>query len=182
MASRPRDRSQSFVPFYLLAWVPPAVLAFHLKYAVLDANGGGFEFVAQVQNLPSAAELSLWQRVALFREDALIAGALAPLLLLVALRYLKPMTRGLLMGAVSCATMAVLFVELKCFWEVGTFLPLSVLWGGVTDAGRDFLRDYLPAASLIKLIVLVVTAFGVTWAVTRLEIRALRRAATGQVR
>src|SRR5438128_3586521 len=181
MAARPRDRSQSFVRFYLLAWVPPAVLAFHLKYVLLNANGGGFEFVAQVRHLPSAADLSLWQRVALFREDALIAGALAPLLLLVALRYLTPLARGLLMGAVSGATLAILFVELKCFWEVGTFLPLSVLWGGLTDAGRDYLRDYLPAASLIKLIVLVLTALGTTWAVTRLEIRSPRGATTGQV-
>ena len=181
MAARPRDRSQSFVRFYLLAWVPPAVLAFHLKYTLLNANGGGFEFVAQVRHLPSAAELSLWQRAALFREDALIVGALAPFVLLVALRYLTPMARWLLMGGVSGATLAVLFVELKCFWEVGTFLPLSVLWGGLADAGRDYLRDYLPAGSLIKLIVLVLAALGTAWAVARLEIRSLQRTTTGQV-
>jgi hypothetical protein len=169
---------RSFALLYLLAWVPAALLAFHLKYTLLNANGGGFEYLAQLEHLPSAADLSLWQRAALLQQDALIVGAVIPLLLWAALRYLKPAARGMLMGAVGCATMAVLFVELKCYWEVGAFLPISVLRAGVTDAGRDYLGDYLPIRSLVKLIVLVVAAIGIAWAVTRLELHSRSRAAT----
>src|SRR2546425_6379193 len=181
MPSGTNQRSGSLATLYLLAWVPAALLAFHLKYALLDANGGGFEFVAQLEGLRSTAELSFWQRIALFREDVYIIAVLVPLFLLFALRYLKPVQRRLLIGAVSGVTTAVLFVELKCFWEVGTFLPLSVLWAGVTDTGREYLGDYLPIDSIAKLTILLLAANVLAWGATRLERRALQRQVPGQV-
>jgi len=179
MAFVTNKRSESLVALYLLAWVPPALLAFHLKYALLDANGGGYEFVAQLQRLPSSAALSFWQRLALFREDTFIVAVLVPLLLLLSLRYLKPKLRGLLIGAISGATIAVLFVELKCFWEVGTFLPLSVLSAGATAVGRDYFSDYLPVDSLVKLIIILWAALTIAWAVTILDRRVRRRERPG---
>jgi len=159
--------SWTFAGLCLALWVPVVLLVFHLRYTILDADGGGFEFLAEALKLPSSYLLSPLQQLAMFREDLTVACVILPAIMLPILFKLPSRYRVWVMEGICITTLLVMFIELKCFWEVGTFLPWTVLTGGVKDVGRRYLGEYLRYSSLGKLSVLlamnVVAGAGLAW-------------------
>lgn len=163
VSSASESREWTAAGAYLIAaWLPVALVSYHLRDAILSADGGGFEFLSQSLNLRSSFALSFWQRLALYRDDLLAVGVLAPVLLLLLLRWLRPRGRGLAATGLCIPMLAVLFIEIKCFWEVGSFVSFSVLHAGLTDSGREFLPEYLHWSSLLKLLGAVVLVLALT--------------------
>jgi arylsulfatase A-like enzyme len=161
------DASWTFAGLCLVLWVPVILLTFHIRYTILDADGGGFEFLSEALKLPSSYLLSPLQQLAMFREDLTVACLLIPAILLPALFKVPSRYRVWLMEGISVTALLVMFIELKCFWEVGTFLPWSVLAVGVKDVGRRYLQEYLRYSSVGKLGVLlamnVALGGGLSW-------------------
>lgn len=145
------NASWTFAGLCLVLWVPVILVTFHIRYTILDAGGGGFEFLSQSLDLPSAYLLSRWQQLAMFREDLAVACLIVPLVLLPLLWRVPPRHRVWLMEAMCVTTLLILFIELKCFWEVGTFLPSTVLVGGLKDVGRRYMQEYVLYSSAGKL-------------------------------
>lgn len=144
------------LPPATLPWLAVCLMAFHAQRTVLTSNGGGFDFVAHLRGLPGTNSLPLLTKLAMYRRELLAAGVVAPLgggLL----SALMPTAWAVAMVAlVSTALVIVLFIEVKCFWEVGAFLPLSVLRAGLGDVNRDLLADYLRRDSIVRLGVMFV--------------------------
>jgi sulfatase-like protein len=154
--SRPRGP----LALFLLAWIPAALLAVHMKWTIVSETGGGLDFLAHFQGVQRVAQVPLVHRLALLREDLLVAGTIAPLILLLVLWRLAPRARAVTAAACSILVMAILYIELKCYWEVGAFLSGRVLAAGVFGSGRKYAGQYLPVGSLIKLGASVAFAFG----------------------
>jgi hypothetical protein len=113
------------------------LVALHLKSALLSGQGGGYDQVAAAIGAP----LSEAQRLALFREDVAFACLFVPLGILCVLRWLSPRRRAAFVAGLGTLTACTLFVELKAFWEVGTFLPLPVMLASIGDVGRHHFAD-----------------------------------------
>jgi len=140
---------------YLLAWIPAAAMAIDVKHVLLTVNGGGFELLAQLLSISWSNALPWRQKLALYREDLLLVGVVVPIVLLLVLRLLKPRLRAALVGCLAIIATTALFVELKVFWEVRTFLPLSTLLAGIAGPGREFLQDYFQLGSVAKAVGLI---------------------------
>ncbi|HEX5004074.1 MAG TPA: sulfatase-like hydrolase/transferase [Gemmatimonadales bacterium] len=138
---------------YLLAgWLPVVLLTYLLRESILDARGGGYEFVAQALGRP---EVPLLQKLALFRMDFLIVVLVIPLAVMLLIRRMGPRARGVVVVAIVVPFLSVLAIERACFIEVGTFLPIAVLQAGTTDVGRAFFLEYVPWGSLLKFAALI---------------------------
>lgn len=148
-----RDRLS--VALYAAAIAVPGLVALAIKRKLLSDEGGGFDLVAWASGLPDGTELPVLQKLALFRWDIVAMFVVVPLAWLALVRLMGPRLRSVLTIIVAFIVSAVLFVELKCFWEVGTFLPFHVLIAGAVGAGRKFAGEYLQAGSVIKLSVLM---------------------------
>lgn len=144
---------------YGLVWLPVAVMAVTIKRKILNDEGGGYDFLASTMGLADGTQLGLLQRLALYRWDIIIALILVPLVWMWLMRVVGPRTRFLLSAVCSIIATVILFVELKTYWEVGTFLPAEVLAAGVFGAGRAYAADYLATTSVAKLGALVGASF-----------------------
>ena len=161
-----RVRDRLALLFYGAAIGFPGVLALAIKRKLLTDEGGGYDLVASALGLADGTQLSLMQRVALYRWDAFITLLLIPLAWLYCVRPIARRFRAPLTAIFGALASFLLFVELKCFWEVGTFLPARVLAAGAMGAGRKFVAEYLQHGSAVKLGVLlcsVIAAAAAGW-------------------
>jgi len=110
---------------YVIALLPILLQSLNAKNTVLTQDGGGYEVIALQIGVPSD-NLSLWAQYSPFISDLIVAGVFLPTLLLVVLFIIKPFWRPCVTGFVGLSLTAILFIQVKTFWEVGTFLPLSV--------------------------------------------------------
>ena len=130
------------------------MLAAYLHWTTLSKNGGGFEYLAETLHT-SESLLPWYLKLALFRRELLTCGLVIPGILLLTTKTLGRRVGPVSTLALGLVVQIVLFIELKVFWEVGSFLPFSVLVAGITDAGRRYADEYVQWASFIKLGVLV---------------------------
>lgn len=140
---------------YSLAWVPVALMAVALKRKILTDEGGGYDIVADSMGVGNGSQLTAFQQLALYRWDAIIALVAVPLLWVWLLHRMSARSRFALSALGSVVVTLILFIELKTYWEVGTFLPAGILAAGVFGAGRAYAADYLSTASVAKLVVLL---------------------------
>ena len=156
---------------FALTAAPVALAALHLKDALLTESGGGLEYTATLLGLSSTRELSTPLRLALMRSDVLLTCVVLPVVLLISSRFLTGVVRVCLIGVINTIGVGILFIELRCYWEVHTFVPLAVMAAGATSIGRAYLPDYLSSGkvvvSLLKFAVLLVSGWllpiGVAW-------------------
>jgi phosphoglycerol transferase MdoB-like AlkP superfamily enzyme len=148
---------------YLATIIPPLLVALHIKYTILTMNGGGYEIISERIGITGGAELSVWDKLSPFMWDVFVSGLLLPGTLLLLLSIVRSKYRPYIAICTSVILTLTLFIQLKCLWEVGAFLPFSVLITGITDVGNQFLADYLPFSSLLKLsgflLFIIVAAF-----------------------
>jgi phosphoglycerol transferase MdoB-like AlkP superfamily enzyme len=169
LAPLPTERRDTWpwitaTPYVVAGWAPAALLAMYLRWTVLNLNGGGFEYLAESLHT-NAAAIPWQQKLALFRADLLVAWLVIPGGLMIVMSMVSHRRRTLLPLVSGLIVQILLFVQLKAFWEVGTFLPLSVLAGGVMDVGRLYMKEYTRWSSLLKLIALMgssIAAYQVT--------------------
>lgn len=152
----------------VLAWLPVGALTYHLKDTVL-LRSGGYDLVAQLLHIERSADLSVWYKLALFRKEALLVGLLLPLSLFALVRWMSPRHGRVLVGTLGTVALVILYLELKTFWEVGTFLPFSILSGGIWQAGRQYGNDYMNIGSLVKFCILIGATFLFLWASARFD-------------
>ncbi|MBC7894823.1 MAG: sulfatase-like hydrolase/transferase [Cytophagaceae bacterium] len=148
-----RDRIP--VALYAAAMAFPGIVSLGIKRKLLADEGGGFDLVAWALGLIDGTHLGLVQQLALFRWDVAIMLVAVPLAWLAIVRRMGPRMRLTSTIVVGVLVSLILFIELKTFWEVGTFLPLRILAAGALGAGRKFASEYLQAGSVIKLSVLM---------------------------
>jgi hypothetical protein len=170
-ASEPGHRWVSASILVFAGWIPAAALAAYLRWTVLNINGGGFEFVAESLHT-NASALPWYQELALFRGDLLVAGLLVPAALLLVTRPLSRPSMARLALLLGLLTQLLLFVQLKVFWDVGAFLPLSVLVTGITSVGRQFAGEYTAWASVVKFGGLLSASLVIFYLAWRWEARA----------
>ena len=153
--SRVDWRDRLAVALYALAIAVPGVVSLGIKRKLLADEGGGFDLVAWALGLVDGTYLGPVQKAALFRLDVVLMFVLVPLAWRTLVRWMTPKLRLALTIVVGVLASLVLFVELKTFWEVGTFLPLRVLAAGALGAGRKFASEYLNSGSVVKLTILM---------------------------
>ena len=147
----PDERKAKSAILYASAWVPAAVMALSLKQKILTDEGGGYDFVADALGVGNGSALTTAQQLAMLRWDVLVALVAVPLLWIWLIWRLSAQSRFLWSAVWPAVVTLILYIELKTFWEVGTFLPARVLAAGVFGPGRAFAGDYLDASSLGKL-------------------------------
>jgi hypothetical protein len=123
-----------------------------IKHRLLVAEGGGFDFIAELSGHGTGDLLPLLDRIALFREDILLPGIAGSILYLGLLRLLRPSLRPLAAGVVCLALYLLLYIELKAYWEVGTFISASMIGNGLLGAGQGLIAEYLESATLRRLV------------------------------
>lgn len=157
----PANRGRLALLFYAaaVAWFPGAV-ALVLKRKLLSDEGGGYDLVAAALGLGDGLQLSMWQRVWLYRWDVFLGLVCLPIVWLFLIRPLRPFLRATLTWLLGVLISLVLFVELKSLWEVGTFLPIRVLAAGALGPGRKFAAEYMRSSSVEKLGLLVIAVTG----------------------
>ena len=129
-APRAAWRDRIAVALYAAAIAFPGVVALGIKRKLLADEGGGYDLVGWALGLIDGTHLTPVQKLALFRWDVVAMFVLVPLGWLMIVRRLAPRLRLGLTIVVGFLVSLVLFIELKSFWEVGTFLPLHVLSAG----------------------------------------------------
>ena len=149
-------RGQVPLILFLTPWLFVVAIGIKVKLTLLGASGGGYDFLAELQGLHNANAIGLAQRFALLRGDLLVPGLIGSLLLLGGLRILPPSFRAPFAGLLSATLILILYVELKCYWEVGTFLPASVIGSGILGAGRELITQYATSATLWRLVLALV--------------------------
>ena len=114
---------------YLVPWLLVVAMGLKVKRLLLEAEGGGFDFVAELTGYGSGEALPLLRRLVLFREDVILPGILGSLLYLAVLRWLRPSLRPIAAGIICLALFLLLYIELKAYWEVGTFISAGMIVG-----------------------------------------------------
>ncbi|MCC6317722.1 MAG: sulfatase-like hydrolase/transferase [Gemmatimonadaceae bacterium] len=174
-------RARLAVLLYAGAIAFPGVVSLAIKRKLLADEGGGYDLVAWALGLADGTHLGALRQVALYRWDLAVVLVALPIGWLLFIRWLAPGLRAALTALTAMLLAVALFIELKCFWEVGTFLPLHVLAAGALGAGRKFASEYLQKGSLIKLgavLMSVVVATALAWWLER-GARASTRAFPG---
>ena len=141
--------------FYILAMMPILILSLDAKNTILTANGGGYEVITLKMGYSSFEQLSTWEKYSPFINDFAVSGIIMPALLLLVLLVVKPSYRAYLTAFVTLICNLFLFIQIKCFWQVGSFLPANVLVAGLTETGNTFIADYIKLSSLFKLFILI---------------------------
>jgi hypothetical protein len=130
-------------------------MAFAIKRKILSDEGGGYDFVADSLGAGDGSHLTAFQRLSLYRWDVVVALIAIPLLWTLLMHRVSSRVRlGLTILFTFAATLS-LFIELKTYWEVGTFLPARVLAAGVFGPGRAYAAEYLATTSVAKLGILL---------------------------
>jgi arylsulfatase A-like enzyme len=132
---------------YVIAWLIPAFLCVLVKLLTL-ANGKGFRVVARylgrVEGLGSTG-LSINERLTFFRGELFWLFFVAPLMLLLILRFLPRVLRVAIPAVLGVATLLVVFVQARSLEEMGEFvsypmLRTALIWG-IHDPGAN--KSYL---------------------------------------
>ncbi len=74
-----------------------------------------------------------------------------PAIVLTVAAGLGPKIRAALVLLLLLALSLLIFIQIKCFWNVGTFLPLKVLLAGLTKKNLMYAGDYIALSSILKL-------------------------------
>ena len=154
--------------FYLIPWAFVVLTAIGLKYRLLAAEGGGFDFLAETIGLGHGGLLATSQRLALFRSDAvvlIIGGAV-----FIGLLRLLPARMRASFAWVTCTTLcAILYAQLKSWWEVGTFISGRLMGAGLFGSGKDLVGEYAASATMGRFITLLIALAGVCALLASLE-------------
>ena len=146
--------------FYAAAVAFPGVLALVIKRKLVSGEGGGYDLVAAASGLSGGAELGLGQRAGFYLLDAVLVLVLVPAAWLLFTSRVPRALRAWITVAFAAVLSFVYFVELKCLWEVGTFLPARVLAAGAFGAGRKYAAEYMGSSSMAKFLVLLASVVG----------------------
>lgn len=148
--------------WYLVPWLAVVAVGVKIKITLLTREGGGYDLLAELSGLPNRSGLGTAARLGLVTEDLVIPGVVGSLALLAALRLIPRRARSAFVGAVSVLVSLVLYIELKCYWELGSFLPAPVLAAGILGSGRQYLTAYLFTPSNARLLVVLLGVVTVT--------------------
>lgn len=135
-------------------------MAFAIKRKILSDEGGGFDFVADAIGVGDGTQLTVFQRAALYRWDVVIALVAVPLLWIWLMHRVTPRIRLAMTVLFAWIVTLSLFIELKTYWEVGTFLPARILAAGVFGPGRAYAAEYLSTTSMAKFVILLAGSAG----------------------
>lgn len=136
---------------YLVPWAFVVLAAIRLKNRLLVAEGGGYDFLANVTGVVHGEALSLTQRLALFRHDILITVVIGGLVFLGVMRLLRPGLRAPFAWVICTTLFLILYAQLKSWWEVGTFISASLMADGLFGAGRELIGEYSTSATVVRL-------------------------------
>lgn len=146
---------------YLGLWLCVVAMGLKIKHRLLTAEGGGFDFLAELQGIGHGEYLPLSQKVALFREDVLLPGILGSIVFLGVLRIVRPSWRPAVAGTTCFVLFLLLYIELKAYWEVGTFISIWMIGVGAAGAGRELVGSYAESATIQRLVVSLAGLVGV---------------------
>jgi hypothetical protein len=139
------------VVLFLSPWAFVVLAAFKLKHRLLVAEGGGYDFVAEVLRVGNGGSLGWSQRLALFRADILIAVVIGSITFLGLIRLIPPRLRALFAWLTCTSLFLILYAQLKSWWEVGTFTSARLMVDALFGAGRDLIGEYATSASVLRL-------------------------------
>ena len=169
MSNSPRIRLQG-----ILIWLPAFAIACSLRQSLLQAGNSGYDLFLRQLDVNSLGDLHAVHYAGLFAPEVWWFGLLLPLALALATARMRLRYYLSAWTAASLLVSIVLFIELKTFWQVGTFLPFSVLVSGLHEgAGAQYVKQYVYWTSFAKL--------GATIAVTVLLAAALGKPSTQRI-
>lgn len=147
--------------YVLLAWIPVVLFSLYFKYVLVEWDG--FLILARQLGRIGIEDLSWWEKASFFRDDIFYGFLLFPLVFLIIGVNSSRTWRSILVFASSLACAAVIFVQLRSFYGVGTFSSFDMLLAAVTwvSAHPAEFSVYVPQSSLIKFsALLLVILFG----------------------
>ncbi len=149
-----KARTDGDVPvvLYLAPWAFVVLAAIKLKYRLLVAEGGGYDFLAELLGVGHGGGLSWSQKLALFRDDLLISVVIGGIAFLGLIRLIPPRWRASFAWVTCTALFLVFYAQLKSWWEVGTFISAKLMGYGLFGAGRDLIGEYASSATVQRLI------------------------------
>lgn len=159
------------VGLYLAPWTVVVLAALKLKHVLLVAEGGGYDFLAELLGVGNGGVLTLGQRLALFRGDflaALVGGAV----FLGSVRLLPSRLRAAFAWLTCTALFLIVYAQLKSWWEVGTFISAPMMVSGLLGAGTDLIQEYATSATMLRLLAALSAITGVCLFLAWLERRA----------
>jgi hypothetical protein len=160
LPERVRTRERFPIAAYLIPWFFVVACGLKVKLTLLRGEGAGYDFVAELLHRANGASLPWQQRLGLLREDLLFAGVLGSIVLVLMLGRLPARFRAVVIGVVSLVAFTIIYVELKCYWEVGTFLPARVIGAGIMGAGRELVGSYVTSATVARLLIAILLLVG----------------------
>jgi hypothetical protein len=144
------------VAVYLAPWAFVVLGAIKLKHRLLVAEGGGYDFLAEVLGVGHAGSLEWSQRLALFRADVLVAVVIGGIAFLGLIRLVRAPHRAWVAWLVSTALFLLFYAQLKSWWEVGTFISAKLMAAGLFGSGRDLIGEYASSATVLRLLLSLV--------------------------
>jgi hypothetical protein len=151
-SSRDRDTDGAVpVVLYLAPWAFVVLAAIKLKQRLLNSEGGGYDFLAEVLGVGQGGSLAWSQRLALFRDDVLVAVVIGGIVFIGLIRLIPPRLRALFAWVTCTSLFLILYAQLKSWWEVGTFISAGLMTDALFGAGRDLIGEYATSASMRRL-------------------------------
>jgi hypothetical protein len=153
MVREPSERERASVPllYFLAPWALVLVGSLQLKRRIAEAQGGGYDHLAELLQLGDRGLLTTWQRLSLYGSDLLVVGVIGGLMFLGLLRVLPSRLRPATAGVVSIALFLILYAQLKSHWEVATFISGSQMMEGLFGPGRELIAEYASSATVMRL-------------------------------
>lgn len=139
---------------HLAPWSFVVLAAFTLKRRLLEAEGGGYDFLAEVLGLGHGGKLNATLRLGLLRDDVRLA-VLGSAVFLALLWVVRPRLRASAAWVVSTVLFLILYAQLKSWWEVGTFISIRLMLDALFGPGRDLIGDYATSRTVMKLLLAV---------------------------
>jgi arylsulfatase A-like enzyme len=167
----PAHRSSPFrnVAGYALPWLPVAMLALYMKWAMLSQMG----YLVVARSLGrSVNSLSWLDRAGLYWEDLVLGFVLIPTVLTVVVWLLPRRFRGPVTLGVSLAGLVFLFVNMMTYANVGRFMTPHLARDGVQWLVQNpaYLALYVSRSALVKFTFLVAAPPALAWIAYRLEL------------
>ena len=139
------------IVLYLAPWAFVVLAAIKLKHRLLVAEGGGYDFLAEVMGVGHGGALAWSQRLALFRDDVLVAVVIGGIAFLGLIRLVTPQLRAAIAWVICTTLFLIFYAQLKSWWEVGTFISARLMADGLFGPGRDLIGEYATSGSVQRL-------------------------------
>ncbi len=157
----PRSRAREFISSwsvpasYVISWFPVALLGIYLKQIELTKQ---YLPISRTIGRSVGDDISLLEKLTFFRLDILFCLFAIPLFLVVALRFVAPKFRSIVIILLSVPFALLFFTNLQSLGNIGRYMSFDLIKDAVnwSLAHPWFIGQYVEADALAKLAIVII--------------------------